>query len=365
MSRVSLCMIVRNEEKVLEKCLNSIVKLADEIIIVDTGSTDKTVEIAQKFVDNVYHFHWIDDFVAARNYAESIASGEYIFRFDADCSLQDGDMEKLLDLKKKNFDGADLVQFNFIEHFETLDNGEIKTLFEESTVYLHKNKKFKWQAPIHEYLVSIDQKLQSKIYTDNSILVLHHREEANKPWRTKQNLDILKKSISIKDQNYTRMLRFYARDLYFDGQYQESIKQFQKLLECKIGSEIKTYAIDKIFFALFYSNRHDRIPEFKHLIDKSKNPVLILLAADVACLLDPIKAKQAYLQYIQNPLNSFDTHFEYDVERFNVHPYIQLGKILIHQKNFDEAKKYLNIAISKKPNKDNVERINALLEFCY
>jgi glycosyltransferase involved in cell wall biosynthesis len=363
MSTVSLCIIVRNEEKVLEKCLSSIVDIADEIIIVDTGSTDRTVEIAKKFVDKVHHFHWIDDFAAARNYAESIVTCKYIFRFDADCTLQNGDMAKLLDLKKKNFDGADLVKFNFIEHFETLDNGKIKPLFEESTVYLHKNKKFRWQAPIHEFLVLINSKLQPKIYSDSSILILHHREEANKPWRTKQNLDILKKSVSIKDQNYTRMLRFYARDLYFDGQYKESVKQFQKLLECKIESEVKAYAIDKIYFALFYSNRHDRIPEFEYLIDNPKNPVLILLAADVACLSDPIKAKQAYLQYIQNPF--VKSQFEFDIERFNVHPYIQLGKILIHQKNFDEAKKYLNIAISEKPNKDNVSRINALLEFCY
>ncbi len=62
-------MIVKNEEKVLGRVLESAKKFADEIIIVDTGSTDKTKDIARKYTDKIYDFKWIDDFAAARNYS--------------------------------------------------------------------------------------------------------------------------------------------------------------------------------------------------------------------------------------------------------------------------------------------------------
>ena len=71
MVTISLCMIVRNEEDVLERYLKSIADVVDEIIIVDTGSVDKTKEIAKKFTDHIYDFPWVDDFSAARNFAFS------------------------------------------------------------------------------------------------------------------------------------------------------------------------------------------------------------------------------------------------------------------------------------------------------
>ena len=66
MASVSLCMIVKNEEDVLERCLESAAGLVDEIIVVDTGSTDRTREIAARFTSQVYDFPWQDDFSAAR-----------------------------------------------------------------------------------------------------------------------------------------------------------------------------------------------------------------------------------------------------------------------------------------------------------
>jgi glycosyltransferase involved in cell wall biosynthesis len=71
MITISLCMIVKNEEQVLAKCLDSVKDLVEEIIIVDTGSTDSTKEIAAKYTSRIFHFDWIDDFSAARNYSFS------------------------------------------------------------------------------------------------------------------------------------------------------------------------------------------------------------------------------------------------------------------------------------------------------
>ena len=77
MVSVSLCMIVKNEEDVLERCLESAAGLVDEIIIVDTGSTDRTRKIAARFTDKIFDFSWRDDFSAARNASFSHASMDY------------------------------------------------------------------------------------------------------------------------------------------------------------------------------------------------------------------------------------------------------------------------------------------------
>ena len=68
---ISLCMIVRNEEESLERCLESAKDVADEIIIVDTGSTDDTIDIAKRYTQKIYNFPWVDDFAAARRWTLS------------------------------------------------------------------------------------------------------------------------------------------------------------------------------------------------------------------------------------------------------------------------------------------------------
>ena len=84
MPTISLCMIAKNEEKYLEQCLNSVKGLADEIIIVDTGSTDRTKEMAKNFNARIFDFKWIGDFSAARNESIRHAAKEWILVMDAD-----------------------------------------------------------------------------------------------------------------------------------------------------------------------------------------------------------------------------------------------------------------------------------------
>ncbi len=92
-------MIVKNEEITLERCLNCGEDFVDEIIIVDTGSTDKTKEIAKKFTDKIYDFEWLQDFAAARNFSFSKATKEYIFYLDADDIILEEDQKKLKKIK--------------------------------------------------------------------------------------------------------------------------------------------------------------------------------------------------------------------------------------------------------------------------
>src|SRR5690606_26747672 len=86
---ISLCMIVKNEESCLESCLESVQGHVDEIIIVDTGSTDRTVEIAESFNARVIYHDWKQDFASARNESIKYATKEYILQLDADEYLDD------------------------------------------------------------------------------------------------------------------------------------------------------------------------------------------------------------------------------------------------------------------------------------
>ncbi len=84
---LSVCMIVRDEEKVLSRCLKSVEGIADELIVVDTGSKDNTITIAKDFDARVFHFEWCDDFAAARNESLKHATGDWILQIDADEEL--------------------------------------------------------------------------------------------------------------------------------------------------------------------------------------------------------------------------------------------------------------------------------------
>jgi glycosyltransferase involved in cell wall biosynthesis len=88
---ISLCMITRNEEQYLARCLNSVRAIVDEIILVDTGSADRTIDVARLFGAQVYDFVWNDDFSAARNFSLSKSSGDCVFSLDADEIISEQD----------------------------------------------------------------------------------------------------------------------------------------------------------------------------------------------------------------------------------------------------------------------------------
>jgi glycosyltransferase involved in cell wall biosynthesis len=95
MTLISLAMIVKNEEATLAHCLESVKPLADEIIIVDTGSTDKTIDIAKSFGARIHHFKWCDNFAAARNESLKYCKGDWALIMDADEAIDPLDYEKI------------------------------------------------------------------------------------------------------------------------------------------------------------------------------------------------------------------------------------------------------------------------------
>ncbi len=112
--KFSLCMIVKNESAVLRACLDSLKEIMDEIIIVDTGSTDDTKKIAAEYTPYLYDFEWHNDFAAARNFAFSKATGDYIYSADADEVVDQENQDKLKALKRAMLPEVEIVQMIYV-----------------------------------------------------------------------------------------------------------------------------------------------------------------------------------------------------------------------------------------------------------
>ncbi len=168
---LSLCIIVKNEEKNIGECLKSAKGLADEIIVTDTGSIDKTVEIAKSYGAKIEHFEWIKDFSAARNYCISKATCRWIIWLDADDRLPENTAEELRKILKKEAP-------NKVFYLEVSDNRGTK--FSQVRVFPNKEE-IRFNGRIHEQILpSIRKlglseiKLQLRIthtgYDDNELL---------------------------------------------------------------------------------------------------------------------------------------------------------------------------------------------------
>jgi len=120
---ISLAMIVKNEEKYLGRCLKSAAALVDEIVVVDTGSTDRTIEIAMEHGAKIFHFKWCDDFSAARNYAIEQVSGDWVLVLDADEYFVDDQSDLIRNFVKASNDRIGLIRIisRFVEYGHTFE----------------------------------------------------------------------------------------------------------------------------------------------------------------------------------------------------------------------------------------------------
>lgn len=140
-------MIVKNEAAILSRCLDSVCDLMDEIIIVDTGSTDDTKAVAAKYTDRIYDFTWNNDFSAARNYSFSLANMDYIYAPDADEILDEENRKRFLLLKEALLPEIEIVQMKYrtVSEFNTVLNART----EYRPKLFKRIREFEWIDPIH------------------------------------------------------------------------------------------------------------------------------------------------------------------------------------------------------------------------
>jgi glycosyltransferase involved in cell wall biosynthesis len=204
-------MIVKNEEKVLARCLDSIRGFVDEIIIVDTGSDDDTKRIARKYTDKVYDFEWIDDFAAARNYSFSKATMQYCMWMDADDVILDSDREKLAELKASVTPDTDIIMMKYNTAFDE-DGKPTFSYYRERIV--RNNGKNIWQGRVHEAIA----RYGITLYTEAA--VTHKKLEAS---YSDRNLKIYEKQLADKEPLSPRDTFYYGRELYYHNRIEDAV----------------------------------------------------------------------------------------------------------------------------------------------
>ncbi len=222
MITISLCMIVKNEEEILHRCLDSVKDIVDEIIIVDTGSKDGTKEVAKNYTDKVFDFEWINDFAAARNYAYSKATMEYILCMDADDLLMEEDREKLLLLKETLPQNVDYVnmQINLV-----VDENGKATHKMMSNRLVKRSCNFKWVGAVHECL----ERWGNSHISD--VAITHKKIHQN----TDRNINIYEERLRRNEDFSPRDLYYYANELNDHRRYKEALEYYLKFLDTRLG----------------------------------------------------------------------------------------------------------------------------------
>lgn len=227
MQTIGLCMIVKDEEKVLEGCLKSVANLCDEIIIVDTGSTDNTKNIARRFTENIYDYKWIDDFSAARNFAFSKSTTDYILWLDADDLIDKGELKKLKKLKKELDGTVDAVRMYYHTHFDKSGNPSFR--FKRNRL-IKRSRNYKWIGAVHEYLDVTGVMMETDIY------ITHRKNEKEISHEmSSRNLNIYEKRLENKEVFSARDIFYYANELKDHGNYQKAVLYYKAFLRTEEG----------------------------------------------------------------------------------------------------------------------------------
>lgn len=218
MITISLCMIVRNEQAVLGRCLDSVRGIPDEIVIVDTGSVDRTKEIAAQYTEFVYDFPWTDDFSAARNFAFSKGTQQYLLWLDADDILKPSEREKFLELKQRLDPAVDLVMMPY----EVAEDSAGRATFSYRRERLMKRQRgYRWVGEIHEAIVPSGRMVYEPI------AVTHRKLSVSDPDR---NLRIFQKKLNAGQKLEPRERYYYARELWYHQDYQQAQREFSAFL---------------------------------------------------------------------------------------------------------------------------------------
>lgn len=231
--RMSLCMIVRQEEKALARCLESIADAVEEIIIVDMGSTDRTKEIARQFTDKIYDFPWVDDFAAARNFAFSKGTGEYLLWMDAEDILPSGEKEKLLALKADLRENpCDMVMMLFDRGVD--EGGRTKfSCYRERLV--RRCPQARWQGRANEMIPPFGSVRYEEIH-------FVRRKERQK--YSDCNLRIYEKMFAEGEKLSAQEWFYYGRELFVHEKQEQAAEVLRAFLENpEGGAENKAEAV--------------------------------------------------------------------------------------------------------------------------
>ena len=208
MISLSLCMIVKNEEAVLERILKPVSQVMDAILIADTGSSDRTKEIAEQYTSQVFDFPWCDDFSAPRNFLLEKVRTDYWMWLDADDMITQENLYRLKQLKETLSPNTDMVMMDYVTDFDEWNHAAFSCYRER---ILKTSRNFRWLGRVHESIIPTGNILYSPIQ-------IEHRKI--KPCSSFRNLHIYQQMIEEGEPLEPRDLLYNGRELLYHKQYE-------------------------------------------------------------------------------------------------------------------------------------------------
>ena len=256
---LSLCMIVRNEEENLGRCLAGVKHLVDEMVIVDTGSTDRTREVAEAYGARVFSHPWSNDFAAARNYALEKAEGRWILVLDADEVLAPVAPEKLASLLV-----TPEIEGYYLHIYNLQDDG---TVAHDLAVRLFKNRpEYRFTGPIHEQVAGAIQEKNGGKGLGLAELVVYHRGYLRAAVVAKKkrcrNVAIIRRALRRAPDD--PFLRFSLGIEYYQaGKFPRGLAELERALALMSGREgYFREAVILVAAGLLRTGAEERLREF-------------------------------------------------------------------------------------------------------
>ena len=346
MISISLCMIVKNEEESLPRILELMCGVVDEIIIVDTGSTDSTKDIARKYTPLVFDFSWNQDFSAARNYACSKATMDYWMWMDADDMITPANRKTFMELKSTLNPDVDMVFMKYITGFDI--NG--RPAFSYYRERLIKNGcGYLWHGRVHEAVIPSGNLLYSQIE-------IEHRKIG--PGDPDRNLKIYESMLENGEILEPRHQFYYGRELFYHARYEDAAATFCDFLNSPDG---------------WVENKIDACLQLSHcyqLLGREKEALSVLFQsfsydvprAEICCeigrlLLNAHAYKQAAYWYEQALASTTDESTGAFIQK-DYHNYIPLVQLCVCYDQLGEHKKafaFHKRAMALKPETQEVQ----------
>lgn len=232
---ISVCIITKNECDNLKTCLDRLARFPFEIVVIDTGSTDNTKVIAQKYTDKVFDFTWCNDFSAARNFAISKATEDHILMIDTDEFVDSLDYNALTGLIK--------------EHPESVGRIHRKNIFEQDGSDMFSNelinrlfpkKLYHYQGTIHEQIVSTSSAVTDYDTYTVPLFCTHVGYQGSEKLRLKKaqrNLSLLLKEYE-KNESDTYILYQIGKAYYYMKDYENAIIYFEKAMDYPMDNRL-------------------------------------------------------------------------------------------------------------------------------
>lgn len=226
---LSICLIIKNEEKHLYQCLSSVKDIASEIIVVDTGSTDNSILIASQFTTQIYSYRWKNDFSSARNFCLNKANGEWILTLDGDEELD----VNCLNVLQEKIQAPDIEAYLLALNHCSKNPHELLTIPDLQPRLYRNNKQYRYRGIIHEQILDsiLESNPATRIEIAQDIKITHYgfsEEEPENRQRLKRNTDLVNKALDSSDEALLKHL-YLGREYYRHHKFAESLKHYNSV----------------------------------------------------------------------------------------------------------------------------------------